>query len=160
MPRLLILGDSIMKGVIYSEERRRHTMLSGAARPLQVWLEQAGFEIEIRARFGATSRQVLREAEKSGARIWYATTKAPRMYTEVEYRPGDYLMFGPETRGLPETLLQAHPERCVRIPMQEAARSLNLSNSVAILLFEALRQNDFAGLSGQGKMAGAVPESN
>jgi len=64
MPRLLILGDSIMKGVIYSEERRRHTMLSGAARPLQVWLEQAGFEIENRARFGATSRQVLREAEK------------------------------------------------------------------------------------------------
>lgn len=104
--------------------------------------------------------EVLREAEKSGARIWYATTKAPRMYTEVEYRPGDYLMFGPETRGLPETLLQAHPERCVRIPMQEAARSLNLSNSVAILLFEALRQNDFAGLSGQGKMAGAIPESN
>ena len=94
------------------------------------------------------------------ARMHFASTKAPRGHHEATYQDGDFLIFGCETRGLPETLLQAHPERCVRIPMQEAARSLNLSNSVAILLFEALRQNDFAGLSGQGKMAGAVPESN
>ena len=103
-------------------------------------------------------QEILETAQTSGARIWYPTTKAPRMYTEADYRPGDYLMFGPETRGLPEELLQAHPERCVRIPMQASARSLNLSNSVAILLYEALRQNGFEGLSGLGKMARPVTD--
>ena len=68
-------------------------------------------------------------------RYFYATTKAPHAYHEVEYRDGDYLMFGRETRGLPEPLLVEHPERCVRIPMREGARSLNLSNSVAARLF-------------------------
>ena len=75
------------------------------------------------------------------------------MREDAEYRDGDYLMFGRETRGLPESLLTAHPERCVRIPMREDARSLNLSNSVAVLAYEALRQQGFPGLSGAGEMA-------
>ena len=87
-------------------------------------------------------------------RYFYATTKAPRAYHEAEYRDGDYLMFGKETKGLPESLLVAHPERCVRIPMREGARSLNLSNSVAVIVFEALRQTGFANL----KLAGPFPQ--
>lgn len=87
-------------------------------------------------------------------RYFYATTKAPHAYHEVEYRDGDYLMFGKETRGLPEALLIEHPERCVRIPMREGARSLNLSNSVAVIVFEALRQTGFENL----KLAGPFPQ--
>ena len=88
-------------------------------------------------------------------RYFYATTKAPHAYHEVEYRDGDYLMFGKETRGLPEPLLIEHPERCVRIPMREGARSLNLSNSVAVIVFEALRQTGFENL----KLAGPFPQA-
>lgn len=83
----------------------------------------------------------------------YLTTKAPRTYLEASFQDGDYFLFGKETRGLPESLLYAHPERCLRIPMREEARSLNLSNSVAIVAYEALRQLDFEGLCGFGKMA-------
>ena len=88
-------------------------------------------------------------------RYFYATTKAPHAYHEVEYRDGDYLMFGKETRGLPEALLIEHPERCVRIPMREGARSLNLSNSVAVIVFEALRQTGFENL----RLAGPFPQA-
>ena len=80
-------------------------------------------------------------------RYFYATTKAPHAYHEAEYRDGDYLMFGKETRGL--------PERCVRIPMREGARSLNLSNSVAVIVFEALRQTGFENL----RLAGPFPQA-
>ena len=86
-------------------------------------------------------------------RFHYLTTKAPRTYLEASFQDGDYFLFGKETRGLPESLLYAHPERCLRIPMREEARSLNLSNSVAIVAYEALRQLDFEGLCGFGKMA-------
>ncbi len=79
-------------------------------------------------------------------RYWFATTHGGIRYTDAEYTPGDYLLFGPETRGLPKPLLAAHPDRCVRIPMRNDARSLNLSNSVAVLLYEALRQTGFDGL--------------
>jgi len=89
-----------------------------------------------------------------GARAHYATTKAPRSYTEVEYRDGDYLFFGRETRGLPENLLEKVYDRCIRIPMREGARSLNLSNSVAVILFEALRQNGFPQLMEEGALTG------
>ena len=85
-------------------------------------------------------------------RYFYATTKAPRAYHEAEYRDGDYLMFGKETKGLPEDLLAAHYDECVRIPIRAEARSLNLSNSVAVGVFEALRQQSFPHLLGQGKM--------
>lgn len=86
------------------------------------------------------------------AALRYATTKAPRVYCAVDYGPDDFLVFGCETKGLDEALLAANYDRCVRIPMRPDARSLNLSNSVAILLYEALRQQGFPGLSGEGKL--------
>ena len=86
--------------------------------------------------------------------LWLATTKAPRAYHEVRYGPDDFLVFGCETKGLPESLLSRVYDRCVRIPMRTEARSLNLSNSVAILLYEALRQQEFTGLCGRGSLTG------
>lgn len=86
--------------------------------------------------------------------IWLFSTKAPRRYTDVSYQDGDYLLFGRESAGLPEPLLERYRDRCVRIPMAEEARSLNLSNSAAIAVYEALRQLDFPGLTGFGKMSG------
>ena len=80
------------------------------------------------------------------------STKAPRAYTEADYADGCFLFFGRETRGLPEAFLEAHFESCVRIPMRTEARSLNLSNSVAVGVFEALRQSDFPHLKDYGKM--------
>ena len=78
-----------------------------------------------------------------GAKIWMATTKAKRTYTEVTYSPDDYIMFGKESAGIPEEILVEHEDNCIRIPMLPAIRSLNLSNSVAVVLYEALRQQDF-----------------
>lgn len=85
-------------------------------------------------------------AEHPGARIWYVTTKGHTTYTDVSYGPDDYLMFGRESAGIPEEILSQHPESCIRIPMMPGERSLNLSNSVSIVLYEALRQLDFPGL--------------
>lgn len=93
-------------------------------------------------------------AKHPGARLHFASTKAPRGYHEAEYQDGDFLVFGCETRGLPENLLEKAYDRCVRIPMRSEARSLNLSNSVAILLYEALRQTGFPGLSAEGCLTG------
>ena len=84
--------------------------------------------------------------------MWCLSTKAPRSYTEAEFHDGCYLFFGKETKGLPETFLEEHRDSCVRIPMRTEARSLNLSNAVAITVFEALRQLDFPGLQDFGKM--------
>ncbi len=84
--------------------------------------------------------------------MWCLSTKAPRCYAEVCYQDGCYLFFGKETKGLPEDFLEAHRERCVKIPMREETRSLNLSNAVAITVFEALRQQNFPGLKDYGKM--------
>lgn len=80
-------------------------------------------------------------------RFFYASTKARRRYTEVSYQPGDFLVFGKETKGLPEQLLAANPETSIRIPMLPEIRSLNLANSVAIVLYEALRQQGFPELT-------------
>jgi tRNA (cytidine/uridine-2'-O-)-methyltransferase len=88
-----------------------------------------------------------------GVRCWYSSTKAPRPYSEVKFRDGDYLLFGKETKGLDEELLKANYERCIRIPMVGGARSLNLSNSVAVVLYEALRQLDFPNLETVGKLS-------
>ena len=85
--------------------------------------------------------------------LWLATTKAPRDYTQAELREGCWLMFGKETAGLPEDLRLRWQDRCVRIPMRPGARSLNLANSVAVLTYEALRQQGFPDLSGEGEMA-------
>lgn len=88
------------------------------------------------------------------AEYHYASTKAPRGYAEAAYGPDAFLVFGRESRGLPENLLERVYDQCVRIPMIPGARSLNLSNSVAILTYEALRQNGFAGLQAQGELTG------
>lgn len=79
-------------------------------------------------------------------RFYFFSTKAQQFYTDVRYEPGDFLVFGKETKGLPEELLAANASRCLRIPMVDAARCLNLSNSVAVVLYEALRQQGFKGL--------------
>ena len=84
--------------------------------------------------------------------MWCLSTKAPRCYAEAEFHDGCYLFFGTETRGLPEDFLEAHRDSCIRIPMRDSARSLNLSNSVAITVYEALRQLEFPGLLNHGKM--------
>ena len=84
--------------------------------------------------------------------MWCLSTKAPRSYTEARFEDGCYLFFGKETKGLPESFLEEHAECCVRLPMRAEARSLNLSNSVAITVYEALRQLDFGDLLDHGKM--------
>ena len=84
--------------------------------------------------------------------MWCLSTKAPRCYTEAKFQDECYLFFGKETKGLPEDFLEAHREECIRLPMRDTARSLNLSNSVAITVYEALRQLDFPGLQDYGKM--------
>jgi len=89
-------------------------------------------------------------AKNSVENCYYFSTKAPRTYTEIRYPTPVFLMFGKETAGLPEPLLQAHPDACVRIPMRDGLRSLNLSNSAAIAVYEALRQNNFEGLLTHG----------
>ena len=81
--------------------------------------------------------------KNKGAKIYMATTKSKQTYTEVSYEPDCYIMFGKESAGIPEEILVKHPDTCVRIPMIGETRSLNLSNSVAIVLYEALRQNNF-----------------
>ena len=88
----------------------------------------------------------------SHPKIWYATTKAKRSYTEVSFFEEDYIMFGKESAGIPEEILVENEEHCIRIPMLEEARSLNLSNSVAIILYEALRQQDFNSLKKAGEL--------
>ena len=87
-----------------------------------------------------------------GAKIYMATTKAPNVYTEASYEPDCYIMFGPESRGIPEDILVKNQETCVRIPMWGDIRSLNLSNSVSIILYEALRQNGFEKMTMQGHL--------
>ena len=87
-----------------------------------------------------------------GAKIWMATTKAKRSYTEVSFGMDDFIMFGKESAGIPEEILVENEENCIRIPMGNDIRSLNLSNSVAIVLYEALRQNDFKGLEKEGEL--------
>ena len=87
-----------------------------------------------------------------GAKVYYASTKAPRSYTEVRFEPDCFIMFGREDAGIPEEILAANPDTCIRIPMESGTRSLNLSNSVAVILYEALRQNQFEGLQKSGEL--------
>ena len=95
---------------------------------------------------GAASANVRRPV------LWMATTKARRSYTDVSYGPDDFLMFGKESAGIPEEVLVQDEEHCIRIPMVPDNRSLNLSNSVAIVLYEALRQDHFRGLETAGAL--------
>ena len=87
-----------------------------------------------------------------GAKIYMATTKAPNVYTDVKYEPDCYIMFGKESAGIPEEVLVEHKENSIRIPMLGDIRSLNLGNSVAIVLYEALRQNGFKGMNLEGHL--------
>ena len=98
-------------------------------------------------------------AQYPNAQYHFASTKAPRAYTEAVYGPDDFLVFGCETKGLPESLLKRVYDRCVRIPMRPDARSLNLANSVAIVVYEALRQQGFPGLSAEGQLTGRQDEA-
>ena len=87
-----------------------------------------------------------------GAKIYMATTKSPNLYTDVKYEPDCYIMFGKESAGIPEELLVENQENTIRIPMFGEIRSLNLGNSVAIVLYEALRQHGFENLNKQGNL--------
>lgn len=86
------------------------------------------------------------------SRIYMATTKAKHTYTEVSYKENDYIMFGKESAGIPEEILVNHEKTCIRIPMMNDIRSLNLANSVAIVLYEALRQTDFQEMKLEGEL--------
>lgn len=86
--------------------------------------------------------------------FWFFSTKAAKIYSDARYRDGDFLVFGKETKGLDEKLLAAHYENCVRLPMTDESRSLNLGNSVCAGVYEALRQLSFPGL----KCAGEIPQ--
>jgi tRNA (cytidine/uridine-2'-O-)-methyltransferase len=91
-------------------------------------------------------------AQNPEARIWMATTKARKVYTQVAFGREDFIMFGRESAGIPEDILVDHEDTCIRIPMLDRIRSLNLSNSVAIVLYEALRQQGFAGMQTEGAL--------
>lgn len=86
-------------------------------------------------------------------RFFLASTKSAKVYSDAEFRDGDYILFGKETKGLPMELLNKNIEKCIRIPMIDEARSLNLSNSAAIIVYEALRQTGFPGLKNFGLLA-------
>lgn len=90
--------------------------------------------------------------QNPNAKIWMATTKAKKVYTEVSFGPDDFIMFGKESAGIPEEILVDYEETCIRIPMVNDIRSLNLSNSVSIVLYEALRQNGFANMQTTGEL--------
>jgi tRNA (cytidine/uridine-2'-O-)-methyltransferase len=92
------------------------------------------------------------EGQANGPKLWFATTKARQCYSDVKFGTDDYIMFGKESAGIPEEILVEHPGACIRIPMLGETRSLNLSNSVAIVLYEALRQNDFLNLNEKGNL--------
>lgn len=96
---------------------------------------------------------LFRKYPAAGSDLWLATTKAPRDYSQARFSPDCWLFFGKETAGLPLAFREEHRDRCIRIPMVDEARSLNLANSAAILIYEALRQNRFPGLLGAGEMA-------
>ena len=87
-----------------------------------------------------------------GAKIYMATTKGANVYTDVRFEPDCYLMFGSKSGGIPEEILSRNQERAIRIPMKEKIRSLNLANSAAIVLYEALRQQNFADMQLQGRL--------
>ena len=94
-----------------------------------------------------------KETEKRTPRIFYATTKGKHRYTDVEFHDGDFIMFGHESAGIPEEILAEHPEDCIRIPMMPEERSLNLSNSAAIAVYEVFRQHGFPSLDPEGRPA-------
>ena len=95
----------------------------------------------------ASLDEFFRIRPEAASDLWLSTTKAPRPYTQAVFTPSSWLFFGKETAGLPAAFRERFPERCIRLPMISEARSLNLSNSVAVLVYEALRQTGFPGLT-------------
>ncbi len=89
-----------------------------------------------------------------GTNFYFFSTKAKKIHSEAQYKDGDFLVFGKETKGLPEKLLSKHYNECVRLPMMNETRSLNLSNSVCVGVYEALRQLDYPGLNTEGELTG------
>ena len=164
-----------MRVVLYNPEIPQNTgniaRTCAATRSDLYLIEPLGFELKDKYMkragldyFGMVNITVLPSFDKLMEQfpdaVWhFASTKAPRSYTEAHYGKDDFLVFGCETKGLPESLLSRVYDKCIRIPMREDARSLNLSNSVAVVLYEALRQNDFPGLSAQGHLTGRQDET-
>ena len=99
-----------------------------------------------------TGSDVEDAANANAPKLWFATTKAQQTYTDVSFGPRDFIMLGNESRGIPEEILVQHPDACIRIPMWGDIRSLNLANSAAIILYEALRQNGFEKLKSAGEL--------
>lgn len=120
------------------------------------YLKRAGLDYwnEVNIQYYESYREF--SLKNNSGNFFFATTKAPNTYTEVNYPENCYIFFGKETAGLPEDLLKANLERCIRIPMRERLRSLNLSNSVAVILYEALRQNEFMGLKENGAFSNNI----
>ena len=110
--------------------------------------------------FRTDEKSVRRAGLDYWPRIWYFTTKARHTIDQGDYRDGDFLLFGAESAGIPEEILAAHPEQCLRIPMREGERSLNLSNAVAVALYEALRHTGYAGLEKYGRLHHGSWEEN
>ncbi len=148
--REYISYEEFMAGV--EEEKREMEKAMGETSPLRSDLSA----LENISSSNAPS-ETISDKNTSGTKIalpkvWYATTKAHKTHTEISFSPNDYIVFGKESAGIPEEILVDNEEQCIRIPMLEEARSLNLSNSVAIILYEALRQQDFPFLSKEGAL--------
>lgn len=116
------------------------------------YLKRAGLDYWDKVLVSVSESFAELRAKYSGYTFFYATTKAGKAYTEVSYPRDCFLVFGKETAGLPEDLLEANRENCIRIPMRSGIRSLNLSNSAAVILYEVLRQHNFEHLELKGKM--------
>lgn len=162
--------------VLYAPEIPQNTgniaRTCAATRTHLILIEPLGFQLSDKYMkragldyFSMVDIQVLPDFEAlmkkyPGAVYHFASTKAPRSYTEAQYGEDDFLVFGCETKGLPESLLSRVYDRCVRIPMRADARSLNLANSVAIVVYEALRQQGFPRLSAEGSLTGREDEAS
>ena len=119
---------------------------------MDYWCKLSLTEYESYEAFSERYKNLYAAAKGASPRLWFATTKAEQTYADVSFGPDDYVMFGKESAGIPEEILSLHKESCIRIPMWGDIRSLNLSNSVAIILYEALRQQGFAELEKKGAL--------
>ena len=148
--REYISYEEFMAGV--AEEKREMEIAMGEASPLHSDLSASENISSSNALSETMSAKNMSGTKIALPKVWYATTKAHKTHTEVSFSPNDYIVFGKESAGIPEEILVDNEEQCIRIPMLEEARSLNLSNSVAIILYEALRQQNFPFLSKEGAL--------
>ena len=148
--REYISYEEFMAGV--EEEKREMEKAMGEASPLRSDLSASKNISSSNALSETISDKNTSGTKIALPKVWYATTKSHKTHTEVSFSPNDYIVFGKESAGIPEEILVDNEEQCIRIPMLEEARSLNLSNSVAIILYEALRQQDFPFLSKEGAL--------